>query len=148
MAVEIISFPNGRQKLIYQNYVYIKLKELVHGIICWECCNRRNVRSCKAKIKTLDGVFQGSINTHTCAVFGNPEKVAALRSRAEIVLQANSSDDRSHTIIGSKTQALSDNVKAYLPRIETMKRGIRRLRESNNLPAPDRNDMNFEIPDE
>ena len=50
--------------------------------------------------------------------------------------QAANSDDRSQSIVGANVQNLSDNVKAFLPSIETMKRGIRRVREGNNLPAP------------
>ena len=63
-----------------------------------------------------------------------------------MLTQANESDDRTHAIIRANTQAMSDNVKAFLPNIETMKRGIRRMREAGNLPAPARDDGNFEIP--
>ena len=69
-----------------------------------------------------------------------------LRAQAEMLSQADASDDRSHAIIGANIQSMSDNVKVYLPSIEKMKRGIRLGREGNNLPAPDRNGRNFEIP--
>ena len=65
-----------------------------------------------------------------------------------MLTQAQQSDDRAHAIVGSKTQSMSDNVKAYLPRIDSIKRGIRRLREGNNLPAPGRDDMDFDIPND
>ena len=146
MSVEIISFPNGRRKLIYENYVYVKQKHLNGGKIVWECCYRRTEKSCKAKVQTRDGVFLRSTNTHTCAAFGHPEKIEIMKARAQMLTQANESDDRTHAIIGANTQAMSDNVKAFLPNIETMKRGIRRMREAGNLPAPARDDGNFEIP--
>ena len=85
---------------------------------------------------------------HTCAPFGHPEKVAVLKARVQMLLQADSSEDRTQSIIGANTQALSDNVKAYLPSIAAMKRGIRRVRAGNNLPAPEPNNLGFEIPQE
>ena len=72
---------------------------------------------------------------HTCSDFGHPEKVAILRARANMLTQAANSDDRTQAIIGASVQGMSDNVKAYLPSIETMKRRIRRMREGNNLPG-------------
>ena len=62
--------------------------------------------------------------------------------------QAANSDDRTQAIIGASVQNMSDNVKAYLPGIETMKRGIRRIREGNNLPAPRVDDLGFAVPQE
>ena len=87
-------------------------------------------------------------NTHTCAEFGHPEKVAVLKVRAAMLSQAESTDNRTHAIIGANTQSLSDNIKAYLPMIETMKRGIRRVREASNVPVPARDDRNFQIPND
>ena len=49
-----------------------------------------------------------------------------------MLTQAANSTDRSQAIVGAHEQNLSDNVKSFLPGIETMKRGIRRVREGNN----------------
>ena len=100
---------------------------------------------CKAKIQTRDGILQRSINVRTCSQFSNPEKVAVRRARAERLLQADTSDGRSHAIIAN-TQSMSDNVMAYLLRIETMYRGIRHLREGSKLLALDWNERDFGIP--
>ena len=56
-------------------------------------------------------VFFRGLQTHTCSELGNPEKVAVLRARAEMLSQAHESHDRPHAIIGSKTQSMSDNVR-------------------------------------
>ena len=84
--------------------------------------------SCKARVHTRDGIYEAAANVHTCAPFGHPEKVAVLKARVQMLSQADSSEDQTQSIIGANTQALSDNVKAYLPSIAAMKRGIRRLR--------------------
>ena len=89
-----------------------------------------------------------SANEHTCSHFGNPEKVAVLKARMGMLMQANNSSDRTHAIVGAHTQELSESVKAQLPQLDTIKRGIRRVREGGNLPAPQRNDQGFEIPNE
>ena len=89
-----------------------------------------------------------STNTHTCAHFGHPEKVAVLKTRAEMLSLASTSENRTHAIVEATTQSLSDNIKAFLPTFETMKRGIRRVRESGNVPVPARNDREFQIPDD
>ena len=62
--------------------------------------------------------------------------------------QAANSDDRSQAIVGASVQNLSDNVKAFFPSIETMKRGIRRVREGSNLPAPAVGNFRFDTPEE
>ena len=54
-----------------------------------------------------------------------------------MLTQLANSDDRSQAIIVvASVQNLSDNVKGFLPCMETLKRGIKRVREGNNLPAP------------
>ena len=100
------------------------------------------------KVLTRDGVYQGSTNEHTCSQLGNPEKVAVLKARLGMLTQASVSTDRTHVIVGASTQALSENVKAHLPDIETLKRSIRRVRQGVNLPAPQQNDQGFDIPNE
>ena len=110
--------------------------------------HRRNAKSCNARVQTRDGVFELSSNEHTCSHFGDPEKVAVLKARLGMLTQANNSRDRTHAIVGSHTQALSESVKAQLPQLDTIRRSIRRVREGGNLPAPHRNDQGFEIPNE
>ena len=126
MSVELVTFPNGRVKLIHENYVFVKQKELSGGKISWECSQRRNVRSCKAKIQTVDGIFHGRTNVHTCSLFGHPERVAGLKARVNMLTQAANSEDRPHAIVGACTQNMTENAMAFLPSVDTMKRGIRR----------------------
>ena len=74
--------------------------------------------------------------------------MAVLKARMGMLTQANISTDRSHAIVGAHTQALSESVKAQLPQLDTLKRGIRRVREGGNLPALQRKDQGFEIPNQ
>ena len=76
MALEFIMLPNGKRKLIFENYIFVKQKELADGAISWECSKRRNAQSCRAKVKTDDGIFFGCTNDHTCSAFPNLADVA------------------------------------------------------------------------
>ena len=73
---------------------------------------------------------------HTCSQFANPEKVAVLRARANMLVRAERSDDRTKAIISASVQEISDNSKIIPPKMETMKRAIRRVRTGNNIPVP------------
>ena len=83
MALEFVAFPNGRRKLIFENYIFIKQKDLKNGATSWECSERRNTKSCRARVKTREGVFLGRTNQHTCTLLPNPAKVEVLRARAQ-----------------------------------------------------------------
>jgi len=65
-----------------------------------------------------------------------------------MLLQASQSDNRTQAIIGANIQNMSENAKIFLPRMETMKRSIRRVREGNNRPAPQANNRGFVFPDD
>ena len=148
MAVEFIEYPNGRRKLVFEGYIFVKQKELNGGVISWECCERRNSKSCRAKVKTLNGVFQGRTNHHTCTRLPNPAKVEVAKALAAMRMQAGRSDDRTQAIVGANVENLSDVTKAYLPSVEAMKRGIRRVRQGRNPLAPLPENHGFVIPPE
>ena len=83
----------------------------------------------------LDGIFQRSINTHIRV--HNLMIQKRLRCLEHVPKsQVDASDARSHAMIAANTQSMSNNVKGHLPNIDTMKRGIRCVREGNNLSAP------------
>ena len=148
MAVEFVDFPNGRRKLIFENYIFVKQKDLRNGAIAWECSERRNTKSCRARVKTLDGNIVGQTNAHTCTTLPNPSKVDVLRTRAAMLIQAGRSDDRTQAIIGANINQLSDDTKAFLPSIDAMRRGVQRVRQGRNPLARRPDDRGFVIPPE
>ena len=148
MAVEFLDFPNGRRKLIFENYIFVKQKDLTNGAIAWECSERRNAKSCRARVKTLDGVFAGRTNMHTCTALPNPSKVEVLRARAAMLIQAGRSDDRTQPIVGANVAQLSDDTNSYLPSIDAMRRGVQRVRQGRNPLAPRADDGGFVLPPE
>ena len=71
--------PNAGRKLIFENYIFVKQKELADGVISWECSKRRNVQSCRAKVRTGNDIFLGRTNDHTCSDVPNLADVAVLK---------------------------------------------------------------------
>ena len=85
-----------------------------------------------------DGIFQGSSNTQTRV----HNLVIQKKLRAE---STSRNHNQMHTVISpilpseqTHTYSMSNNAKAYLSSIDTMKRRIRCVREGNNLPAADK----------
>ena len=125
--MEFINLPNGRRKVIFESYVFVKQKNLAAGRISWECEKRRNAGSCRAKIKTFNDVFEGRTNEHTCAILPNSDRAEALKARNAMTLHAQTSDDTTNNIIGANVQNLTEAGRVQLLSLETIRRGIRHL---------------------
>ena len=83
MKMEFVNLANGKRKVLFESYIYVKQKELSGGRISWECSRHRNNRSCKAKIKTNNDVFEARTNVHTCNI-PDPEEFAILKARNQM----------------------------------------------------------------
>ena len=102
--------------------------------------------SCKAQIRSHNGVFDGRTNEHTCTNLPNPAEVAVRKARNAMQIQAETTEDRTQAIIGGNVQQLSAAEKAQLPNLETMRRGIRRARQGDIPVAPQPANHNLVIP--
>ena len=62
---------HGKQKIMYNGYVYVKQKSLANGVISYKCEKRHGsgagLSECKAKIKVKDEAVIGSLHDHTHA---------------------------------------------------------------------------------
>ena len=63
--MEFVNSNKGEPQLILDGYIYTKQKDLANNVISWECVERRNEKSCKAKIKTLDNEIIDRLHDHT-----------------------------------------------------------------------------------
>ena len=104
MALQFIMVPNAGRKLIFENYIFVKQKELADGVISWECSKRRNVQSCRAKVRIRNDIFLDRTNDHTCSDVPNLADVAVLKACIAMTTHAQTSDDRTQEIIGANTQ--------------------------------------------
>ena len=143
--MEFIDLANGKQKILFEGYIYVKQKNLAAGRISWECEKRRNAISCRAKLKTYNDILEGRTNAHTCTDLPNPARGEILKARNAMRVQAENSIDTSNNIIGTHVQQLSEAARVQLPRMETVRRTIRRVRAGDNPVAPPPADRNFVI---
>ena len=76
----------NKELLVMDRYIYSQQKTLAGGVISWECVERRNAKSCIAKIKTLNGNEVGRLHEHTHPA--DVEKINVLKIKAEMKRRA------------------------------------------------------------
>ena len=62
--MEFVKSDKGKDKVIFEGYVYVKQKNLANDVVLFECEKRRNKAECKAKIKIRGEVLVGRFNEH------------------------------------------------------------------------------------
>ena len=142
----IASTRSGGQQLAVEGFIYSKQKELAHNIISWECVNRRNAQSCRAKLKTQYGHEVGRLNIYTHPA--DPEKVATMRVRNRMKNRAQATREKTRDIIRDSVAAIPQETIARLPNEETMRQDVRWQRQKANLlpPIPNNDDLAFVLP--
>ena len=70
--------------LILDGYAYSQNKVSVsgNGLIHWECTERRNAKSCNAKLKTMGQVEVGRLHAHTHPP--DYEQIRVLKIKSEL----------------------------------------------------------------
>ena len=64
--MEIVKSTHGNKDLLLlDGFVYSRNKISAAGVISWECVDRRNAKSCMAKMNTLNGVEVYRLHQHT-----------------------------------------------------------------------------------
>ena len=132
-------------------YYYVKVKKLASGADAWECEKRRGTGTgaqssqCKARLHVKDDAIVKEIGEHSHAPDGTRKEV--LTAKTAIKRHAQSSQDTAQHIITSTMQGLSQEAATQLPHIRSIRRGIRRERQSN-APATPADRSSIEIPEE
>ena len=97
--MEFVHSNHGKMKLVYQGYVYVKQKDLVNGVVSYECEKRRH-SNCKAKVKVRGNEVVGHVNDHTHAA--DPSRHEVLTVRQDIKRRAIDTEETAQQIISSK----------------------------------------------
>ena len=145
--MEFIASSRGtKQLLVLDGYVDSEHRRLANNVISWECINRRNMHSCIAKIKTMDGMEAGRLHDHTCVP--DPETIKLMKLRNQMKARAKEAMDKTRDILNNAVSGQTQEVLGLLPGEETMRRDIRRNRQAANHlpPVPRPNDLNFVLP--
>ena len=145
--MELITTSKGGRKLIRNNFMYQLNKTLENSNTCWECDRRQSGSGCKAKV-VLDqqNNFLRQSGKHTHAP--DPEKVSIEKSRSVIKRAAIGTNASTNNIIAANIAGVTNNILAKLPRMETMRRDVRRQRATHAAcpPIPDDGNTLFDIP--
>ena len=135
--MEFTSTTKDKPKLIDGGYLYVRQKDLANDVVSWECDQRKR-STCKARVKVLNDQIIERINDHTHAP--NQTKVEVAKTRTTMKRRAETSIDAPQRIISEGLAQASPAVAVNLPRIENVRRTIRRYRENNpGLPANPQN---------
>ena len=135
--MDFTSTTKNEPKLIDGGYLYTRQKDLANGVVSWECEQRKR-GTCKARLKILNGQIIDRVNDHTHAP--NQTKVEVVKARNVMKRRAETSVDAPQRIISEGLAQVSPAVAVNLPRIENIRRTIRRYRENNpDLPANPQN---------
>ena len=134
LIMEFTQTSKGRDMLIDGGYFYVFQKDLADDVQSWECTERRKKSSCKARLKLLNNQIIDRVNTHTHAPSGTRTEMqkvrTAIKRRAETTL------DAPHRIISDGLAQASEAVVVNMPRLDNVKRAVRRYRNGNDaLPA-------------
>ena len=140
---KLIKSSRGGPKLAEGGYIYDKQK--IYGEIThWQCEKKGE---CKARLHTKGMTIVKRSNEH----FHGPDVqlISCLETKAGLKRKAQETQDTTHHIIGQGVMVLTEGAAAKLPKLESLKRTIRRQRQSttNFRPQPATLE-DLQIPDE
>ena len=144
--MEFTKSSRGKDQLMLDGYLFNKQKVLADNVISWECVDRRNSKSCIARVKTRNDQMVGRMNDHTHPPC--PEKIQARVVRSNMKDRARTTTEKTRNIMAEEVSNEPDDVLAMLPSARTLQRDIQRQRQKHNIrdAIPDDNDFQFEIP--
>lgn len=118
----------GKVKVEFEGYVYVKQKNLVNGVVSYECEKRRKTSQCKAKIKILGKELVGRINIHSHDP--EPPTWKVLNIVQQIKTEPENSDETSTQQITQSLLHISENARTQFPTIHDIRRNRRRRRQA------------------
>ena len=130
--MEFTESQKGKQKVLYNRYIYVFQKDLANNIRSFECELRRKGQ-CKARAKLdLNDDIVEEMNEHTQPPSQNKVDLAKvktnLKRRAETTLEPVT------RIIADELATASQTTATNLPRVEHLRRNLRHQRRDNNRP--------------
>ena len=128
--MDVINSNKGNNKIIHNNFMFVKKKELKCGSIVWECTKRRR-SGCKASLKTdqfMNGpVLSGEHNHTSSAAIVNVEKV-----RQTLKQRCVNSKERPKQMLAEELQHLDQEAMGNLGQVDAIKRDIQRHQRKEN----------------
>lgn len=135
MELEIITTERGGQKICFGGFLYTK-KHVAKSVdkITWRCVKRASL-NCTAILKTTKSHTEPEVvsdHNHLSDTVGCEVE----RTRQAMKRKATSTHDQPGQIVTFAVEGLSDEIKARLPKPDTCKRVLRRVRASHRPKDP------------
>ena len=147
--IEFVKNTRGNKDLlVLDGFVYSQNKISAAGVVSWECVERRNAKSCMAKLKTVNQVEVGRLHQHTHPA--DHEKIRILKIKAEMKHRAQNTEGKTRDVLSSVVSGKTERTLARCPKERTMRRYIRNAKQKGNRlpPVPRADDLQFIIPQE
>ncbi|KAB0801058.1 hypothetical protein PPYR_05412 [Photinus pyralis] len=146
LPVQIIISKRGKQKLVYENHLYLFSKKTRDNINAIWVCEKRS--TCKGRVWTegMNGEVIKVVNLHNhAAQAARPE---AVRLVNEVCTRARTTQETPQQILAEVVSEAHANVAALLPRKDSLKRSIRAMRKVGNMPRLPQTIDQLNIPQE
>ena len=130
--MEFIKSDRGKDRLVYDGYVYVKQKYLTTGVVSFECEERRNRATCKAKVKVhiQQNEIVDRLHDHTHAP--DETKIEAAKTTHNIKMRATNTEETAQQIISEACVLTDEATGANLPPIHHTKHNIGRQRQRSS----------------
>ena len=124
--MEFIRSSKGKERLVLDGYLYVKQKDLVNGAVSFECEERRNKATCKAKVKVHieRNEVVGRLHTHTHAP--SKAKIEASKTIQRVNIRAINTEETPQQTLSEACGTIDEEMAANLPPIHQLRRNIRR----------------------
>ena len=124
--MEIVKNSRGGPKLLYNGYSYVQ-KKGSKSTKRWGC-SQYSTFKCKGSLTTdLAGDKIKSTTEHTHP----PQNEEVVKMVADLTERASKSREKTSTILTQAVLQTQEDVRADLPKMETLRRRIRRLKRGN-----------------
>ena len=113
--MEFVKSTRGNKDLLaLDGFVYSQNKISAAGVVSWECVERRNAKSCMAKLKTVNQVEVGRLHQHTHPA--DHEKIRILKIKAEMKHRAQNTAEKIREVLSSVVAGKTERTLARCPK--------------------------------
>ena len=135
----------GRPKLVKSDYGYVQDKRGRDEIVYWKC-ESRDEFACNGRLRTDAGLIVAYVGSHNHAPGATRAEV--VKALTDVKEKAKSSQDSSHHIVTSATNAVSQEAVVQLPSGNALKRKVQRTRvTAGNVPPAPASLLDLQLPD-
>lgn len=125
--IEIIKTDRGGLKIVFNDYMYTKQKNLANNKIRWECVEKKK-KKCKGSITTDQSILNVLKNIEHENHLPSSAQVEATKAILNMHTKAQNNFDTPSRVFAEETSNLSNEAMVLLTDEKSIKRSLRRIR--------------------